>query len=148
MKKNKGLNVFAKSAVAITLIFMMLGSFISCTKKTEFLISSVVPAARGFVKVKQDKNKNYSIQIHVSDLAEVERLDTLKLSYVAWIETENASYKNIGQLISSASGFSKQYKANLVTVSSFQPLKVFITAEDDINVQIPDRKVVLTTDWF
>jgi hypothetical protein len=148
MKKLKGLKAYARSIVAITVIFMMLGSITSCTDKTDFLVSSVVPAANGYVKVKQDKNKNYSIQIHVSDLAEVERLDTLKLSYVAWIETDNANYKNIGQLISSKSGFSKQHKASLATVSSFQPLKVFITAEDDINVQMPDRKVVLTTDWL
>lgn len=146
MKSLKGLKAFAKSTVAITLIFMVLGSFTSCTRKTEFLVSSVVPAANGYVKVKQDKNENYSIQIHVSDLAEVERLGTSKLSYVAWIETNNASYKNIGQLKSSTSGFSKQHKASLATVSSFQPIKVFITAEDDINVQIPDRQVVLTTD--
>lgn len=146
--KSSVLKALIKSTVAIALIFLVIGSFTSCTKKTEFLVSTVVPAANGFVKVKQDKNKNYSIQIHVSDLAEVERLDTLKLSYVAWIETDNSNYKNIGQLISSKSGFSKQHKASLATVSSFQPLKVFITAEDDINIQTPDRKVVLTTDWL
>ncbi len=134
--------------MTVALLVVVAWSLTTCAKKTNFLTSPVVPAARGFVKVKQDANKNYAIQIRITDLAEVERLDSLKLSYVAWIETEKDRYENIGQLKSAASGFSKQYKANLETVSSFQPLKVFITAEDDINVQIPDRKIVLTTDRF
>jgi len=137
-----------KKIMTVALLVVVAWSLTTCAKKTDFLTSPVVPAARGFVKVKQDANKNYAIQIRITDLAEVERLDSLKLSYVAWIETEKDSYENIGQLKSAASGFSKQYKANLETVSSFQPLKVFVTAEDDINVQVPDRKVVLTTDNF
>jgi hypothetical protein len=146
MKRLTRFIVITKSTLIVALLFLVAGSFQSCEKKTDFMVSSVVPAARGSVKVKQDKNKNYAIQIHVTDLAEVQRLDSLKLSYVAWIETAEDKYENIGQLISTASGFAKQYKASLSTVTSFQPLKVFITAEDDINVQIPDRKVVLTTD--
>jgi len=138
--------LIAKRIITVALMALVTWAFNSCAKKTDFLTSAVVPAARGFVKVKQDNNKNYAIQIHITDLAEVERLDSLKLSYVAWIETDKDRYENIGQLKSSSGGFSKQYKANLETVSSFQPLKVFITAEDDINVQIPDRRVVLTTD--
>ena len=42
-----------------------------CVTKTNFLTSSTSPAARGYVKVKQDDNQNYGIQIHVDYLVEV-----------------------------------------------------------------------------
>ena len=40
-------------------------------KKIGFLSSSIVPAARGYVKVKRDINGNYLIQVKISNLAEV-----------------------------------------------------------------------------
>jgi hypothetical protein len=50
----------------------------SCTQKISFLTSSVVPAARGTVKVKMDDNKNHTIQIALVNLAEPERLSPPK----------------------------------------------------------------------
>jgi hypothetical protein len=73
-----------------------------------FLNSSVVPAARGSVKIKRDNNKNYVIQIHLSNLAEVERVQPSKQTYVVWMVTDRDMTKNIGQLNSSVSFFSKR----------------------------------------
>jgi hypothetical protein len=128
----------------ITLLLIL--SSASCTQKIEFLNSSVVPAAKGTVNVKQDNNKNYAIEVAIVDLAEVERLS--KQTYVVWIETESGKAENIGQLKSSTGFLSKQHKATLETVTSFKPVKLFVTAEDGINVRFPDSRVVLTTDIF
>jgi hypothetical protein len=62
-------------------------------KKIKFLPSTVVPAAKGYVKVKTDNNKNHVIKIEIRDLADVERLNSSKISYVVWMETDQGERK-------------------------------------------------------
>ena len=123
-------------------------SFASCTKKIAFLTSSVVPAARGYVEVKTDKNKNYGINIQLLDLAEVKRLQPSKQTYVVWMVTDENVTKNIGQIKSSTGMMSKQLKASFETVSPNKPVKIFVTAEDDAITTYPSNQVVLSTDKF
>ena len=117
-------------------------------KKVNFLPSTVVPAARGFAKITRDKNRNYVIKMKISNLAEVQRLNPSKLSYVVWIVTDREINMNIGQLESSTKVLSTKLKATFETVSSFKPIRVFITTEDDASVQNPGSQVVLTTKQF
>ncbi len=127
-----------------TLIF----SFTSCAKKVSFQTSSVVPAARGYIKVKKDANKNYQIQIRINDLAEVDRLQNANKAYVVWMETDDLIIKNIGQIKSDSGFLSSKLKASFETVTSFKPEKIFITAEENADVQYPNNQVVLTTKDF
>jgi len=113
-----------------------------------FQTSIVVPAARGFVKVSKDNNKNYVIKIQLTDLAEVNRLTPPKKTYVVWLVTEEDITRNIGQIKSSSSMLSSKLKASFETVSSNKPTKIFITAEDDGNVQFYGSQIVLTTNKF
>jgi hypothetical protein len=62
--------------------------------------------------------------------------------------TDRDQTKNMGQLNSSRSTFSKQLKGSFKTVSSFKPIKIFITAEDDAGAQYPGTQVILTTNQF
>lgn len=112
------------------------------------MTSPVVPAARGNVQVKKDKNKNYLIDVHLSELAEVSRLSPPKQTYVVWIITEENITRNIGQINSKTGMLSKQLKASFETVSAFKPIKVFITAEDDASILAPSGQIILTTDSF
>jgi hypothetical protein len=139
LKKNILPGIFA-----MILIF----SLFSCATSVNFLNSAVVPAARGSVKIKTDNNKNYAIQITLSDLAEASRLQPPKLTYIVWMITDRDLTKNIGQLNSSKGFMSKQLKGSFKTVSSDKPVKIFITAEDDAAVQYPGSQVVLSTDKF
>lgn len=139
LKKNILPGIFA-----MILIF----SLFSCATSVNFLNSAFVPAARGSVKIKTDNNKNYSIQITLSDLAEASRLQPPKLTYIVWMVTDRDLTKNIGQLNSSKGFMSKQLKGSFKTVSSDKPVKIFITAEDDAAVQYPGTQVVLSTDKF
>jgi hypothetical protein len=107
------------------------------------LTSSVAPAAEGYVKINNDKNNNYTIKVHVEDLAVIERIQPTKQTYVVWMVTDREITKNIGRIVSS-----KNLSGYLETVSSFQPIKIFITAEVDESVQYPGELVVLTTDKF
>jgi hypothetical protein len=141
-------NPFIKNILSVSLAVVILFSLDSCARNFSFMTSPVVPAARGHVKVSKDKNNNYVLQIEVLYLAEVERLQDSKQSYVVWLETEQETSKNIGKLKSSTSLFSKQLKATLKTISSTKPVKIFITAEEDAGVQYPNSQIVLSTDRF
>ncbi len=140
----------AKKFTQFKNIFLLFSIFsiASCARKVNFQTSSVVPAARGYVQVKKDNNNNNVIDLHLSGLAEVERLQPSKKTYVVWMLTDQDITKNIGQINSSTGILSKQLKASFKTVSTFIPIKIFITAENDPTIQYPAASVVLSTDKF
>lgn len=137
-----------KFGLVTLLATIMVLPFTSCSRKMVFLNSSVVPAAQGSVKVTKDKNKNYVIKLKVSDLADVSRLQPAKKTYVVWMQTDQGKIENLGQLLSSSGFLSKQLTGHLETVSSFNPAKIFITAEDDAGIQYPGKQIILSTDKF
>ena len=137
-----------KRIFSIALIFLLVLSLASCARKISFQTSSVVPAAEGSVKVKKDKNNNYSIDLNVIRLADPKRLEPSKSTYVVWMETAENGSKNIGSLNTSSSLFSKTLKSSLKTVSPFKPVSLFITAEDNADIQYPGSQVVLRTNRF
>jgi len=122
-------------------ILLLVGT--SCSNKTTFLTSTVVPAAEGTIQWKKDSNDNYVITLKMVNLAEVERLQPPKKAYVVWMENNEGRAKNLGQINSSHETFTKKLKASFETVSSFKPTKVFITAEDEANVEYPSSMIVL-----
>src|SRR4030042_2512324 len=99
MKTTK-LNTLTKTLFLGILVTMMIFSFGSCAKKVYFAISPVVPAAQGKITFKSDKNNNYLIQIQISNLADVERLQPPKKSYVVWMETDRGLAINLGRISS------------------------------------------------
>jgi hypothetical protein len=120
----------------------------SCVNSIPFLTSSVVPAATGTVKVKKDGNQNYAIKVQVNNLAEVERLQSSKQMYIVWMETERGIAENLGQLNSSSGFMSKKLSASLETVSSFKPVRIYVTTEFIQDVRYPGSEEILTTDRF
>lgn len=127
-------------------MLFMLG-FNSCAKKMNFQTSNIAPAARGYAKVKKDKNNNYHVEINVTNLAEPKRLNPSRDTYVVWIETVNG-LQNAGRMGSSSSLLSKTLKANLTAVTLNKPTRVFITAENDGNTSFPGSDIVLSTNSF
>lgn len=117
----------------------------SCSTKAAFQTSSIQPAARGYVKVKQDNTQNYNIQIKLDYLSEADRLNPPKKTYVIWMESNNNATRNIGQINSSTGFMSNNLKADFQTSSSYKPERIFITAEDDGTVSYPGPVIVLTT---
>ncbi|MEO5977528.1 MAG: hypothetical protein ABIS36_09555 [Chryseolinea sp.] len=129
----------------ISLLFSILFITASCASNYPFQTSSVVPAAEGGVKVKRDKNSNYDVSMSTIRLAQPTRLSPSRQYYVAWMTTEGNGVKNIGQLKSSSSLFSKTLKSSLETVTSFKPTGFFITAEDNSSIQYPSEQIILRT---
>ncbi|GAB3766916.1 hypothetical protein GCM10028817_50990 [Spirosoma pomorum] len=110
-----------------------------------FLDSSIVPSATGEVNVKKDRNNNYAIRIRIANLAEPQKLDPPKSTYIVWMESGREPAKKIGQITTSTGLFSKALKAELNATETEKPDRIYITAENDASVQYPDGPTVLTT---
>lgn len=126
--------------------FITVMIMLSCSlqaQKIPFIQSSIAPAAKGHVKIKTDRNNNNIIKIKIKNLAEIERLDPAMKTYVVWMVTDRETTDNIGR-IHSSSNLNVSFEA----ISSFQPIKIFITAEENENTQVPSEKIVLSTDTF
>ncbi|MCU0322749.1 MAG: hypothetical protein MUE72_10050 [Chitinophagaceae bacterium] len=139
MIKNISATRLLFSVFAMTMILFLT----ACAKKIAFQSSSVVPAARGVTTVKKDKNNNYNINMKLQYLAEPSRLNPPKSVYVVWVLTDNNVTQNIGQIKTS-----NHLNVTFETVTSFKPIKIYITAEDDASVRNPGMTLVLTTDNF
>jgi len=146
--KTQKLNKLTKNFLLGILITGMTLFVTSCATKVSFLNSSVVPAAKGTVKIKKDKSENYTIEVKIEDLAEVERLQMSKETYMVWMETERGIFENLGQLTSSTGFMSKQHTASLETLSSYKPVRIFVTAENESDARYPGSADILTTDKF
>lgn len=137
-----------KNGVFVLALSVMALSFSGCAKTTSFLNSSVVPGADGTVKVTKDKNKNAVIKIQIKNLAEPDRLEPPRKQYIVWMVTDTDLTKNIGRIKSSRTMFNKRMEGSFETISSFTPVKIFITAEDDADIQYPQEQVILSTANF
>jgi len=102
----------------------------SCATTAKFPVSEVTPAAEITASKKQDRNKNYVIEVTAKNLASADRLNPAKKNYSVWIVVEDGTTKNIGQL-----NIKNAEKATLSTVSPYNVKEIFITAEDlgDLN---------------
>jgi len=127
----------------ISLFVMIALWFTSCSNKAFFLQSSFLPAAEGYVEVTRDKSENYKIKIDIKNFAGAERLDPSNLTYVVWMVTARDAAVNIGRISTN-----NNLNASFETVSSFRPVKIFITAEEQENARYPGSMVILTTDRF
>jgi hypothetical protein len=130
-----------------TLLAFIVIALTSCGKKISFLPSSVIPTAKGYVKIKGDKNNNYAVKLQVKDIVKSKELQPGKKTYVVWVETNENRAHHLGKLESSKGIFSKTRKGKLTSVTAARPVRVFITAEDNSTPQFPSE-VVLTTKLF
>ena len=144
----------SKAKPSSTIMFLTIVSIIlililsSCATKAKFLDSPLAPAAEGHIKMKTDRNKNYVIKIEIFNLALPEKLNPPKKVYVVWMDDGNNNLKNMGQVKSSSAFLSKALKASFQNISSFRPIKIFITSEYEANVQVPSQDVILSTNNF
>ena len=140
---------FKLSMLAVVASAVFVFSMSSCASKTHFLTSTVVPAAQGTVEVKTDRNKNYVIEIDITNLSPSTRLSPPSNAYVVWLIAADNSAQNLGQLNSSDRFMSKSLDAEFKTVTGILPVKIMITAENDPQVQYPSfSEVILATDFL
>jgi hypothetical protein len=134
-----------KKLIPLLLIAVIFGS---CAKKVAFNPSTTVPGATGGVKIKKDQNDNYAIQLHVRNLPEADDLQPPKRSYTVWMETVDNRALNVGGLEISKGLFSRKRKGSMETTSSFRPVRIFVTPEDEQAPSVPSTTPVLSTKLF
>ena len=130
-----------------TLLAFIVIALTSCGKKISFLPSTVIPTAKGYVKIKGDKNNNYAVKLQVRDIVKSKELQPSKKNYVVWVETMENRAHHLGKLESTKSLFSGTRKGRLETVTPAKPVRVYITAEENGTPQFPSE-VILTTKLF
>lgn len=140
--------LFSTQRILLSTLAFTVFILASCSKKVSFITSGVVPAAQGYIKIANDENRNYTIDVDVRRLADPKRLNPPKSVYVVWMETKKNGIKNLGRLNSNSGFFSSELRGLLHTITPFKPERVFVTAEDRSNLPTPGSQVVLTTKEF
>lgn len=115
----------------------------ACSRDIVFPTSEVVPAARAVLKVDMNKSDNYDVNLEVQSLASPDRLTPPRRNYVVWMVTKKHGTINIGNL-----RVNKKNKADLETVTPYEPIRIFVTAEDGEEVVLPSTQVVLDSGKF
>jgi hypothetical protein len=129
---SKSFNLKIKVMNKIYIYFVLLILLTSCATIHKFPVSTIEPAADITAKITKDKQNNYVISISANYMASVDRLTPPMKTYVVWIVTKENGVTNIGQMKS------KNAKKNtLDTLSTFEPLEIFITAENEGNISTP-----------
>lgn len=131
--------------LTILLITFLLAS---CSKTVRFNISPVTPAAIGTVKLGTDDNKNRTVTLSIKNLVDPGRLTPPKKIYVVWMQTKSNGVKSLGTLISTTGYFTSTRTASFNSVIRDEPMRFYITAEDDASVTGPGPVTVLTTSDF
>lgn len=96
------------------------------------------PAAQGTITVSSGNNNNTRIEVKVKNLAPASSLRNPSEVYVVWIQPENQSPKNEGQI-----DVGSNRSGELKTETAFKHFKVFITPEKKPTVTEPTGPHVL-----
>lgn len=118
-------------------IVCVLALITSCSSTLKFPISNDAPAADITAKIKKDKYDNFQIEVVAKNLADASRLNPPKNNYSVWVVAENGEIKNIGQLTQK-----NAKKAVLETSTPFTVEEIFITAENQGNLNAPSGKEI------
>lgn len=115
----------------------------SCSQKILFPTSGVLPAAEAVLEINKNDNNNYEVVLEIEKIAEPDRLTPPRRTYTAWMVTARHGTINIGNL-----NISRKNSAFLKTATPYEPIRVFITAEDNFNALVPSTQVVLNSEEF
>jgi hypothetical protein len=132
----------------ITVILVAFIVLTSCSKSLTFQKSVVVPSAVGSAKIGKDDNGNRQVTIKVENLVDPSRLTPKRKLYIVWVQTKDNGIKSMGKLVSSEAWFSTERNAKFTSVLNYDPVRFFITAENDADVTNPGGVTVLSTSDF
>ncbi|MGJ3233575.1 hypothetical protein [Marivirga sp.] len=113
-------------------IILSIGLISSCSSTSQFPVSTVVPAATMTAKIKKQGQQNHLVTINASSLASPDRLESPKKIYVIWAVSESGVTRNVGHF-NQENAVKATYKASF----PYQPVEVFITAEDEEGLCTP-----------
>lgn len=115
----------------------------ACSRNIVFPVSEVVPAAEAVLKVDENDNNDYQLELEVENLASADRLTPSRRYYVVWMVSKKNGTINLGNL-----DINRKNKGSLETSTPYEPIRVFITAEDDKTPVVPSTQVILDSGKF
>ena len=139
--KKKGLPM--KDAFKILSLVFAAILMTACSKKITFPVSDKVPAAEAVLEVEQNDNNNYDLDLQVENLARPERLTPSRRYYNVWVVTRRHGTVNLGNL-----EVNKKNRASFEGSTPYEPIRVFITAEDAREPLVPSTQVILDSEEF
>lgn len=105
----------------------------SCASTVKFPVSELTPAADITAKITKQGKPNYLVTINANNLAAPTRLNPPRNIYVIWAVSENGITRNVGHFMQE-NAVKSTYKASF----PYQPVEVFITAEDQEGACVPE----------
>lgn len=129
------------AVVPAVLGLMLLWPFGDSAKKVSMTPGTKDPAAHGTVAVKTTKNGNTSVDITTKALAQPSALTPQENTYVVWFQPPGKSPTDVGSL-----KVDNHLKGSLTTTVPYRRFKVFITAEQQRNIDSPHGPRMLTAD--
>jgi hypothetical protein len=131
--KNKTLRHFVPF-VLISLLAPML----ACAHKFPLTATPVVPGAKGYVDVGQDKNGNTEVDLKVEFLAKPSSLTPPAETYIVWFRQEGSEPESQGQL-----KVDDNLRGEFKTTTNMKNFDVFVTAENERVPKAPTGPEVL-----
>ena len=127
----------------IILISIMPFFITSCGTTVDFPVSDYLPAADVKAKIKKDENNIFEVTVKADHLAEPERLSPPQKRYIVWVIDVDGDKHKIGELDPD-----KSKEAELNTMTPFEPVQLFITAEDRKNPDWPSTYIIFRSEVF
>jgi hypothetical protein len=110
-------------------------------KDVQMMAGKSNPAARGTIHLHVGDNGNTELDLKADSLASPSALNPPKNSYVVWIQSPGEAPQNHGQIT-----IDNDQKAELKTATPYKRFKIFVTAEDQPQMQTPEGPTVLSAD--
>lgn len=134
-------NAFFSALMPAVLCFAMVWPFGGGWKTVNLMAGADSPAAQGVVKYKTSGNGNTALQIDTRSLAAPSSLTPAENAYVVWIQPPGQTTQNLGEL-----KVNDKEQADLSTETAFKRFHIFITAEQNAQIQQPEGPTVLSAD--
>jgi hypothetical protein len=131
--KNKTLRHFIPFVV-----ISLLAPMLACARKFPLTATPVVPGAKGYVDVGQDKNGNTEVDLKVEFLAKPSSLTPPAETYIVWFRQEGSEPESQGQL-----KVDDNLRGEFKTTTNMKNFDVFVTAENERVPKAPTGPEVL-----
>jgi hypothetical protein len=99
------------------------------------------PSAQGTIVTSTDRNGNTEVEVKVKHLAKPQKLVPPRQAYVVWVQPKGAQPELLGAL-----RVNEDLEGSLKATTTQKDFEVLITAEDNVNPQVPSSNVLLRGD--
>ena len=124
---------------SIAPLILMLGVWPIPQSKIVMSSSPSVPAAKGVIHATHDSNKNTKLEMSVHYLAQPGSLTPSAAAYVVWLQPENDSPQNKGEL-----KIGKDRDGSLTIVTPLKRFEIYVTPEQSAQATAPTGEHVLS----